>query len=306
MDNFRDIIKFLMKKVRQKDDELKTVISENEELKTLINKNKELKTLIPHNMYTIQGNKQNEWLDIEDWQFELINSNNIKHNLYYKSICKYGDNYYCYCYSNYKNPYYILINLNTNKKQKIIHKTLKSHENIEIIEKTKLKNINKILENTVFNNIDDTLNNNINKLDFIIQFVVQSQKKNEWIKPLNWQQSFFDYTLENYFEEINNDYFLQNNDELKKLLRINNNSITICEHNNIKYLCYHKDTEYLNILNLTNGENIIVGIKSLPIHNGFEDMDIEEIKKIINYIIKNMTKESSVTVAELTELLSTK
>ena len=57
---------------------------------------------------------------------------------------------------------------------------------------------------------------------------------------------------------------------------------------------------------MTNGENIIVGIKYLTKHNGFEDMDIEEIKKIINYIIENMTKESSVTVAELTELLSTK
>jgi len=96
------------------------------------------------------------------------------------------------------------------------------------------------------------------------------------------------------------------NDELKKLLRINSKNITICEHNNIKYLCYSKEAEYLNILNLTNGENIIVGIKYLTKHNGFEDMDIEEIKKIINYIIENMTKESSVTVAELTELLSTK
>ena len=299
-----------MKKVREKNDKLKTVISENKELKTLINKNKELKFLIPQNMYTIQGNKQNEWLDIEDWQFKLINLNNINHNPSFYSICKYGDNYYCYGNGGYKYPFFILINLNTNKRQKIIHKIWKSHKNIEIIEKIKLMNINNILKETVFKNIDDTLNNNINinELKFIIQYDVQSQIKNEWIKPLNWQQSFFDYTVENYFEINKNNYYFQNNDELKQLLRINNKiiNINICEHNKIKYLCYHKDDSHLNILNLTNGENIIVGIKYLPIHDGFENMNVDEIKVIINYIIKNMTKESSVTVAELTELLSTK
>ena len=175
---------------------------------------------MPVNIYKVQHNKQDKWLNIEDWQLQLINSKYINKNKFYHSICKYENNYYCYAYDELLEM--IILNLNTNEKIKIKKIIPKSHKGIQKIENSLLKNINKILQKETINNIDDILkiNTNINNLEFIIKYYVQLEDENKWNEnePLNWHKNIFDLTMENYFYNDNKNIYNLNIDSLNKLL----------------------------------------------------------------------------------------
>jgi hypothetical protein len=253
--------------------------------------------------YNIQGENPNEWLDVNenDWEFKLFkskninNNNNNNNNNTRHTICKHNNEYHYYCI----HPglhHQTILNLNTHVERKIEHNLyLKKHNrtklqkiNTNIITNIKtLLNNNFIIPNEV-NNTNQIKDNIIILNDEVCKFYVQSENVNEWNKCDHWQNTIIYNTLENnkkYHNDTINNIF-QNIDNKN----IKNN--TIWKYNNIFYICYFTDNvDNLNILNLENGEYAEIHKQHFPKHNGYTknyDITLDDLKNLYNIDINNI------------------
>ena len=259
--------------------------------------------------YNIQGNNPNEWLDVNenDWEFKLfkstnINNNNNNNNITRHTICKHNNEYHYYCI----HPglhHQTILNLNTHEERKVEHNLyLKKHNgtklqkiNTNIINNIKtLLNNNKIIPNEINNTSQFTkTNDKIIFNDEVYKFYVQSENVNEWNKCDHWQNTIIYNTLEN-----NTKYHLKNSIIDGHLPNIYNNKhdknkdTTIWKYNNIFYICYYIDnTDDLNILNLENGEYAEIYKGHFPKHDGYTtnyDITLDKLKKLYNIDINNI------------------
>jgi hypothetical protein len=137
--------------------------------------------------------------------------------------------------------------------------------------------------------------------------------KNKWRESENWETIFFNIAWKNntseYFgKKLKNRYTLDNkeNTEIVQLLikifgamthpEIHHDlnmhkyqTITICENNNIRYLCFLNNNQ-LFILNLKNGEYRIVLSDIVSLRKP-EPLSSDKIKEKINFILTNLKPE---------------
>jgi hypothetical protein len=209
-------------------------------------------------------------------------------------------NYYYYYKINNKKK---IIHLNDKKERTVIElPVLKGHSGSIIIPNDILKKLHKELLLDVFNNVlnifilqpknvKDFIFNKIKLTDneyyhydkdspttyykYFVQCEIRNKWKNTWRESELWETKFFNIAIMN-----NNDGNIKKNnvkkeynekimDIIKEIPGINKSLIdntkilTICQNDDIKYLCYLNKNNYIFILNLKTGEHSEVVAKKL-------------------------------------------